>query len=146
MKKKCVICDKGAMVKRQVEYKDVGISLGRFQAEVCTSCGEAVFSEETAKKIETLEKKLGIFGLEEKAKVRKSGNSLTLTITTKIEGFEKLPFSHSKPHQNPLEGFDGHTRWGYSKPSIAKFLGLKEGTEVVLKPADRKTLMVIEPS
>lgn len=112
MKKKCVICGKGTMVKRQVEYKDVGISLGRFPAEVCTSCGEAVFSEDTAKKIETLEKKLGIFGLEEKAKVRKSGNSLTLTITTKI----------------------------------AKFLGLKEGTEVILKPADKKTLIVIEPS
>lgn len=35
-----------------------------------------------------------------------------------IEEFEKLPFSHSKPHQTPLEGFDRHKLRGYSKPSI----------------------------
>lgn len=33
------------------------------------------------------------------------------------EGFEKLPFSRSKPHQNPLEGVESHTGGGLSKPS-----------------------------
>ncbi len=40
-----------------------------------------------------------------------------------IEGFEKLPFSPSKPHQNHLEGFGSHTRGGYSKPSILQKRG-----------------------
>ncbi len=51
-----------------------------------------------------------------------------------IEGFEKLPFSPSKHHQNPLEGFDHHKK-GYSKPSIAG-MGLR-------RPEDYKDVFAV---
>jgi hypothetical protein len=50
MKNKCLYCG-GKVVKRKINYIFLGQNLGKFEAEVCTKCGEQVFSEETAERI-----------------------------------------------------------------------------------------------
>ena len=38
MKERCYTCEKGNLTKRKTEYKLYGVSLGRFNAEVCDRC------------------------------------------------------------------------------------------------------------
>jgi len=62
MKNKCLECG-GRIVKKKINYTFLGQNLGRFKAEVCTKCGEQVFSEETAERISEIAKKRGLWGL-----------------------------------------------------------------------------------
>ena len=88
--RKCQICEKGKLVKKIVPYSVYGIEIGRFPAEVCAGCGEEWFSEETAKKIEKIEKEKGLFGLSKQSKISYSGNSLIVRIPREIAKFMRL--------------------------------------------------------
>lgn len=88
-KMKCVFCN-GILKKSNVEYKEQGISLGKFRANVCTKCGEAFFEPEIVDKIQIKSKKLGLFGLKANVKIAKIGNSLAVRIPKKIAEFLKL--------------------------------------------------------
>ncbi len=87
---KCVMCNKGTLEEKVVEHKEFGISLGKFKAKVCSSCGEAFFDSENAKRIQGQSKKLGLFGLTKKTKVAQVGNSLAVRIPKKLAEFIKL--------------------------------------------------------
>lgn len=56
---KCVICDDGNLKEKKIEYKEFGVSLGIYKANVCTKCGEAFFDSETAKKSKQNQKNWG---------------------------------------------------------------------------------------
>ena len=86
----CPICEKGKLVKKVVPYSVYDIELGKFPAEVCTKCGEQWFSEETAKKIEKIEKEKGLFGLSKQSRIGYSGNSLIVRIPSEIAKFMNL--------------------------------------------------------
>ncbi len=43
---KCYVCGIGKLIKKKVDYKVFGISIGKFDAEVCDKCGETFFDEE----------------------------------------------------------------------------------------------------
>ena len=86
---KCVLC-KGKTIQKQVEYKEFGVSFGRFQADVCENCGETYFDETTAGKIQQKSKKLGLFGLAKKVKVAEIGNSIAIRIPKEIAEFLNL--------------------------------------------------------
>lgn len=51
MRNKCDECG-GKLVTREIEFKLYRESLGKFLLEVCLSCGEEVFDEETSDKID----------------------------------------------------------------------------------------------
>lgn len=87
---RCVMCGNGTLKEKIVEYKEFGISLGKYKADVCAKCGEAFFDSETAKKIQAKSKELGLFGLAKKTKVAKVGNSLAIRIPKEIADFIKL--------------------------------------------------------
>lgn len=90
MKRKlCEEC-RGRIVRRNVDYSYLGEFIGKFNAEVCTKCGEKVFDEETFDQIEQIVKKKGLWGLAAKAKVNKLGNSVAITINKKIADFVNL--------------------------------------------------------
>ena len=78
------------MKKKIVDYEVYGKSIGKFQAQVCESCGEEWFDEETAKKIEDAEKKAGVFGLFVETKVSYSGNSLIVRIPKEMAKFMNI--------------------------------------------------------
>lgn len=86
----CPICEKGELKEKMVDYSVYGISLGKFKAKVCDKCNEQWFSEETAKKIEEIEKKKGLFGLSKQSKISYSGNSLIIRIPKTIAKFMNL--------------------------------------------------------
>ena len=87
---KCPICEEGNLHHKKVTYAVYGIKLGIFPAQVCDSCSEQWFDEETSKKIQGLEKKKGLFGLSKKSKVSYSGNSLIVRIPESVAKFMKI--------------------------------------------------------
>ena len=87
---KCVMCGKGTLEEKTVEHKEFGVSLGKFKAQACPSCGEAFFDSDTAKKIQAKSKERGLFGLAKKTKVAQVGNSLAVRIPKEIATFLKL--------------------------------------------------------
>lgn len=86
---KCIMC-KGTLEEKTIEHKEFGVSLGKFKAQVCTSCGEAFFDSDIAKKIQTKSKELSLFGLAKKTKVAQVGNSLAVRIPKEIATFINL--------------------------------------------------------
>lgn len=86
---KCVICN-GEAIKKNVDYRESGVSLGTFSANVCQKCGETYFDEKTAERIQNKSKQMGLFGLAKKAKVAEIGNSIAIRIPKEIVEFLKL--------------------------------------------------------
>ena len=76
MKDKCYICENGNLTKKKIDYMLYGISLGKFDAEVCDKCGEVFFDENTSKKMTEVAKKRGLWGLPSKTKIGQSGTTL----------------------------------------------------------------------
>ena len=70
--------------------KVYGISLGKFEAEVCNNCGEEVFSEEVSDKIDEIAKEKGLWGLESHSKIGRSGDGLIIRVNKKLANFLEL--------------------------------------------------------
>jgi hypothetical protein len=87
---RCAMCEKGILKEKLVDYKEFGVPLGKYKGEVCTNCSETFFDAQTAKKIQSKSKEMGLFGLAKKAKVAKVGNSLAIRIPKEIADFLKL--------------------------------------------------------
>ena len=86
----CDECQKGKMIKKQVDYLLLGISLGKFDAFVCSSCGETVFSGSTFVEIEKKAKAKGIWGISAKTRIGTSGNALDVKLPKSLVGFMNL--------------------------------------------------------
>ncbi len=84
---KCPICEKGTLHHREITEEMFGVVLGRFPAEVCSSCGESLTDEETTRAIEAVAKKKGIWGLGVKTKITRTGNSLAIRIPKPIADY-----------------------------------------------------------
>ncbi len=80
----------GKTVGKKADYVFLGENIGKFDAQVCTKCGEKVFNEETFGMIEEIVRKKGLWGLAAKAKVNKLGNSVAITINKRIADFMNL--------------------------------------------------------
>lgn len=86
---KCEECG-GKITRKIVGYAYLGEHIGRYEAEVCSKCGEAVFDEEASEKIERKVKEIGLYGLGASTKVGVAGSSLVIRITKKLADFLKL--------------------------------------------------------
>ena len=85
-------CDEcmGHIERKKIDYFFLGENLGKFDAEVCTKCGETLFDEEVSGKITEAAKAKGLWNLSAKAKVGKVGGSIAVTIGKKIAEFAGL--------------------------------------------------------
>lgn len=90
MKVKCYICEKGNLTKKLVDYKLYGVDIGKFEAEICSQCGEKFFDEEVSKNMTAVAKKKGLWGLETKTKIGQAGTTLDIRLPKKIIEFMKL--------------------------------------------------------
>ncbi|MBI3052341.1 YgiT-type zinc finger protein [Candidatus Woesearchaeota archaeon] len=90
MSEKCYICEKGELLKKKVDVKPYGVSIGKFDAQVCTECNETFFSEQTSDKIDEVAKIKGLWGLEARTKIGQVGNSIDVKISKKIAEFAGL--------------------------------------------------------
>ncbi len=86
---KCEECG-GKLAKKEVEFKLYEESLGKFPAEVCLSCGEELFDEETSDRIDVVTKERGLWGLGAQTKLAQVGSSIAVTINKKIADFMQL--------------------------------------------------------
>ncbi len=77
-------------MKKKVDYIFLGENLGKFEAKVCSKCGEQVFDEDVAKKISMIAKNKGLSGLAAKSRVNKVGNNIAVTIAGKMVRFANL--------------------------------------------------------
>ncbi|MEW5759663.1 MAG: hypothetical protein AB1779_02730 [Candidatus Thermoplasmatota archaeon] len=69
-----------------------GIDFGLKKTEVCTKCGEEYITDEVMEEIENECRTLGLFGLERKVRITKSGNSLVIRIPPEIAKFVGLRY------------------------------------------------------
>ena len=86
---KCEECG-GKIIHKKVDFSMYGISLGKFPAEVCTKCGEEVFSEEVSDEIEKKTKEKGLYGLEARTRIGVAGNCLDIRIGKNVAKFLEL--------------------------------------------------------
>ena len=87
---KCPICEKGNLIKVREKHVLFGVDLGNYPGEKCTACKEVFTDSLYMKKIEAVAKQKGIWGLEAKTKIAKTGNSLAVRIPQKIAKFLDL--------------------------------------------------------
>jgi hypothetical protein len=80
----------GLVLKKKVDYSLYGVSLGKFEAEVCNKCRETLFSEEISKQISDTTKAKGLWGLEAQTKVAQAGDSLIIRINKRLAKFYGL--------------------------------------------------------
>ncbi|MDP3640591.1 MAG: hypothetical protein Q8R53_05345 [Nanoarchaeota archaeon] len=86
----CYKCGKAPFAKKKVEFLQLGISLGKFDALVCPVCEETVFEGSVSKKIEVKAKEAGIWGLARKTRIGTSGSSLDVKVPKVIAEFLSL--------------------------------------------------------
>ena len=82
-------CDEcnGKMEQRKVDVKVYGVVLGKFDALVCKSCGQELFTEDVSEQIDAVAKKRGLWGLESHTTVGQAGDSLILRINKQLAQF-----------------------------------------------------------
>jgi len=90
MAEKCYICEKGDLTRKKADYKLYGMSLGKFNAEVCNTCGETFFDEVESKKMTEIAKKKGLWGLQTKTKIGQAGTTLDIRLPKRIIDFLNL--------------------------------------------------------
>lgn len=82
--KECPICGSGRLKKGEIEEEMFGISLGRYDAEICDACGESFVDGATMRMIEEKARELDIWGIAKKIKVVRSGDSLAIRVPLDI--------------------------------------------------------------
>ena len=80
----------GRLEERASEVEFFGIDFGVRKVEVCADCGTEYLSQETMEEVEAEVRKRGLFGLERRGRVSKSGNSLVIRIPQEIVKSMKL--------------------------------------------------------
>ncbi len=80
----------GRLVETPIQVEHLGIDFGLRNGLACTRCGDELLSEETWQEIEDTTKNRGLFGLERKVRVRKSGNSLVISIPPEVAKFAAM--------------------------------------------------------
>ena len=74
----------GLLKKSKTAVEFFGIDFGLRPCEICTRCGSEYLSQELVEEIEAEVKKKGLFGLERKGRITKSGNSLVIRVPKEI--------------------------------------------------------------
>ncbi|MBI2671526.1 hypothetical protein HYX16_01190 [Candidatus Woesearchaeota archaeon] len=87
---KCDECKKGFLKHEKIDYKLLGVSLGNFDALVCSFCGETLFEGRTFKLIEKAAKAKRLWGLNAKTRIGTAGNALDVRLPKAITQFLNL--------------------------------------------------------
>lgn len=86
----CYMCERGELKAKKVPYAVYDVPVGKFDAEVCSKCGETFFTEETSKEITRATKQKGLWGLGATTKVGEAGSTLDIRLPKKIIAFLNL--------------------------------------------------------
>ncbi len=86
----CDECKRGILREKKVDYTLLGKNLGKYNALVCDSCNETIFTGETFKAVEKKAKEMGLWGLAAKTRIGTSGNALDVKLPKSIIDFMRL--------------------------------------------------------
>jgi hypothetical protein len=90
-KTSAIRCKCGGKLERgHTEVEFFGIDFGVREAEVCTRCGAEYISQGLMEELESEVKRRGLFGLERRGHVARSGNSLVIRIPKEITDSLKI--------------------------------------------------------
>lgn len=78
------------MKKGIIKEEMFGVYLGDFPAQICSRYGESFTDQETTRKIEEVAKKKGLWGLEKKTTISRTGNSLAVRIPQSLVQYLQL--------------------------------------------------------
>lgn len=81
---KCPNCNQGNLRNAKIKEVQFEVDLGTYDGLECAHCHETFFDEAATTKIMQKAKEKGIFGMEVRTKIAKSGNSLAIRIPKKI--------------------------------------------------------------
>jgi hypothetical protein len=84
------MCGKGFLEPARIREEMYGVDLGTYEGEKCSECGETFLQPDEVRRSEEKAKELGIWGLESRVKIGKSGHSLIIRIPTRLAEFMKL--------------------------------------------------------
>ncbi len=87
---KCDECQKGTYQKKKVDYIQLGVNLGKFDALVCSHCNETIFEAKTFTEIEKKAKEHSLWGIGSKTKIGTSGNALDVKLPKSLIDFLNL--------------------------------------------------------
>lgn len=87
---KCYLCGKAELQKKKAPYTLHGEFVGHFDAEVCESCHEVFFDEETSREITKATKAKGLWGLDTRTKIAQAGSTLDIRLPKRIIEFLHL--------------------------------------------------------
>ena len=91
MKNEDVCWECGKRLKQQrVAYSLYGKKIGMFPAKVCGHCNETYFSEETSRKMTSIAKQKGLWGLQSMTKIGQAGSTLDIRLPKRIIKFFDL--------------------------------------------------------
>ena len=82
--KKCYLCNRGNLVKKKVDYVLYGEFLGKYDAEVCSTCKEEFYDEKAFDAMTDKAKAKGLWGLHAKSKIGQSGPTLDIRLPKRI--------------------------------------------------------------
>jgi hypothetical protein len=83
---KCDECG-GKVETKKTPFLMYGEVLGKFEAFVCSGCGQKLFTEEVSQKIDVVAKRKGLWGLESHTRVGQAGDSLIIRVNKKLAMF-----------------------------------------------------------
>ena len=86
----CYLCEKGELKKKKIRYTLYGEHIGDFSGELCESCDETFFSEDTSRKITAVTKEKGLWGIGGRTKIGQAGSTLDVRLPRKIIDFLHL--------------------------------------------------------
>lgn len=86
----CDECKKGMLREKKADYVLLGQNLGKYDALVCDSCHETIFTGEAFKAVEKKARKKGLWGLAAKTRIGTSGNALDVKLPKSIIDFMRL--------------------------------------------------------
>jgi len=77
----------GKLIEAPIQVEHLGIDFGVRVGHVCIRCEDEFLTDEVWQEVEETAKARGLFGLERKVRIRRSGNSLVVTIPPEIAKF-----------------------------------------------------------
>ncbi|MBI3032620.1 hypothetical protein HYY69_04040 [Candidatus Woesearchaeota archaeon] len=86
----CDECNKGTLQHKKADYVLLGINLGKFDALVCSSCSEVIYTGDTFKEVEKIAKQKGLWGISGRTKIGTSGNALDVKLPKSLIEFHNL--------------------------------------------------------
>lgn len=86
----CPVCEKGKLMRKKIDYSYQEWYFGKYDADVCNKCGETFFTEKASDAIEQRAKEIGVWGIERKTRIARSGNSLIVRVPKQIAEFLQI--------------------------------------------------------